>query len=51
MFCFLKIVERFQISILKYYDTENLSYFQEEEGLFRQRLKHGQSTIKLLFTF
>ena len=45
------MVERLQISILKYYNPENLSDFQEGEGSFRQRLKHGQSTIKLLFTF
>ena len=51
MLCYLKIVDRFQISILKYCNTENLSGFKEEEGLFWQQLTHGQSPLKLLFTF
>ena len=50
MLRFLKIVERFQISILKYCNTESSSDFQEEEGSFLQRLRHGQSPLKSLFT-
>ena len=50
MLCFLKIVEKFQISILKYCNTVNLSDFQDKEGSFWQRLRHGQGPLKLLFT-
>ena len=47
----LKLVERFQISIQKYSNTESLSDFQEGEGLLWHRLRHGQNLFKLLFTF
>ena len=44
-----KMFYRFEINILKYYDSENLNHFQAVELLFRQRLTHGQSSLNFMF--
>ena len=44
-----KMFYRFEINILKYYDSENLNHFQVVELLFRQRLTHGQSSLNFMF--
>ena len=44
-----KIFYKFEISILKYYDSENLNHFQVLKLLFRQSLSHSQSSINFMF--
>ena len=44
-----KIFYKFEISILKYYDSENLNHFQVLKLLFRQSLSHSQSSNNFMF--
>ena len=44
-----KIFCKFKISILKYYNSQNLNHFQVAELLFRLRLSHGQGYLNRMF--